>query len=108
MALFTLAPNSTSQKPNIKHILSFIPKNLPGLYGMTVAPQNSSFIYSTYPSENWIFVIASLWVEQLGSNKTRLYQPKTKSMWRCLPSFPEQKGGRILHTNHLSNSDQWN
>ena len=52
----------------------------------------------------WIFVIASLRVEQLGSNKTRLPQPKTKSMWGYLSLYQERGGWCILHTIQFFNS----
>ena len=76
------------------------------LYDRTVASQSSSQVYSTHPSDTLFIVITLVWVEILGSNKTRLQQPETKRMWGFVFSLPEWSGDHILLTNQLFYTDQ--
>ena len=51
------------------------------------------------PRKNgFFFVYALLWVQKLGSNKSRLHQPKTRSTWRYLSSFLQRSEGRSYST----------
>ena len=81
--------------------------NFLGLYWRTRAPRNCIHLYFFYPSKNQKMEFMSIYT---GSNKTRLYQSGTKSLWGHSSSTP---GGRILNTkllftNLLFNSDQCN
>ena len=55
------------------------------------------FICIYYERPWWSLV---LWL--LGSNITRLHQPKTKSMWEYASSHSERSGRRILNTDKFS------